>query len=141
MTMLLLSQPTTVAPGSGPAPAPAANTLQPSQGAPAAPPGLMDGPGMFLFLMLLMLAVTWFMTNRQNAKQKEVEATLKPGDVVVTQSGLIGKIVDLGEINAKLEIAPGVNIRVRKAMIQGLETEPKPAESTATKDKANEKKA
>ena len=96
---------------------------------------------MIMLIPLLMLAFTWFMTNRQNAKQKEVEAALKPGDVVVTQSGLIGKIVDLGEVNAKLEIAPGVNVRVRKSTIQGLETEPKPAEAPATKDKANEKKA
>lgn len=104
----------------------------------------MEGPfggGMIILLPLLMLAFTWFLTNRQNAKQKEVEAALKPGDVVVTQSGLIGKIIDLGEVNAKLEIAPGVNVKVRKSSIQGLEAEPKPAEPSATKDKANEKKA
>ncbi len=112
----------------------------------------MDGPlggGMLLLLPILMIAFSWFLTNRQNAKQKEVESALKPGDVVVTQSGLIGKIVDLGEVNAKLEIAPGVNIRVRKSSIQGLESEAKATESAATKekatdkanDKANEKKA
>jgi preprotein translocase subunit YajC len=96
---------------------------------------------MILLLPLLMLAFTWFMSNRQNSKQKEFEAALKPGDVVVTQSGLIGKIVDLGEVNVKLEIAPGVNVKVRKSSIQGPEADARPAEATATKDKANEKKA
>ncbi len=148
MTMFL-SQPTTIAPGSGPAPAPA--PAQPSQGAPAAPAAPMDGPfggSMILLLPILMIAFSWFLTNRQNAKQKEVEAALKPGDMVVTQSGLIGKIVDLGEVNAKLEIAPGVNVRVRKSTIQGLESEPKATEAAAkdkaadkSNEKANEKKA
>ena len=92
--------------------------------------------------MLLPLLLVFFMlwTSRsQSKKQKELEASLKPGDVVVTQSGLIGKIIDLGEVNTKLEIAPGVNVKVRKSSIQGpAEADTKPAE---TKDKANEKKA
>lgn len=111
----------------------------------------MDGPfggSMILLLPILMIAFSWFLTNRQNAKQKEVEAALKPGDMVVTQSGLIGKIVDLGEVNAKLEIAPGVNVRVRKSTIQGLESESKATDAAAkdkaadkSNEKANEKKA
>ena len=70
--------------------------------------------------MLLPLLLVFFMlwTSRsQSKKQKELEASLKPGDVVVTQSGLIGKIIDLGEVNTKLEIAPGVNVKVRKSSI------------------------
>lgn len=139
MTMFL-SQPTTVAPSPGAAPA--AAPTQPSQGAPAAPAAPDPfGGGMIILLPLLMLAFTWFMTNRQNSKQKEFESSLKPGDVVVTQSGLIGKIIDLGEVNAKLEIAPGVNVKVRKSSIQGPEAGAQPADQGATKDKANEKKA
>jgi hypothetical protein len=34
-----------------------------------------------------------------------------------------------------------VNVRVRKSSVQGLEADAKPAESTQSKDKANEKKA
>lgn len=99
------------------------------------------GGGMLLVFFVLMMGVSWFLSNRQNAKQKEFESALKPGDVVVTNSGLIGKIVDLGDVNVKLEIAPGVNVRVRKSSIQGPEADAKAAESAASKDKANEKKA
>jgi preprotein translocase subunit YajC len=136
---MFLSQPTTVAPGPGAAPAPA--PAQPSQGAPASPSSPTDGSpfgGMSILFFLLPLLFVFLMTRNQSKKQKEVEASLKPGDVVVTQSGLIGKIVDLGDINAKLEIAPGVNVKVRKSSITGPE-EAKPADPP--KDKANEKKA
>ncbi|MBK9264101.1 MAG: preprotein translocase subunit YajC [Polyangiaceae bacterium] len=137
---MFLSQPTTVAPGQGPAaPAPA----QPSQGAPAptsAPPDGGPFGGLSILFFLLPLLFVFLMTRSQSKKQKEIEASLKPGDVVVTQSGLIGKIIDLGDVNAKLEIAPGVNVKVRKSSISGPAeaAESKPAE---TKDKANEKKA
>jgi preprotein translocase subunit YajC len=99
------------------------------------------GGGMSILFFLLPLLFVFLMTRNQSKKQKEIEAALKPGDVVVTQSGLIGKIIDLGDVNVKLEIAPGVNVRVRKSSIQGLEGEARPADSTASKDKANEKKA
>lgn len=93
---------------------------------------------MSILFFLLPLLFVFLMTRSQSKKQKDVEASLKPGDVVVTQSGLIGKILDLGDVNAKLEIAPGVNVKVRKSSIQGPE-EIKPSEPP--KDKANEKKA
>lgn len=96
---------------------------------------------MSILFFLLPLLFVFLMTRSQSKKQKEIEAALKPGDVVVIQSGLIGKIIDLGDVNVKLEIAPGVNVRVRKSSIQGLEGEARAADSTASKDKANEKKA
>lgn len=100
---------------------------------------------MSILFFLLPLLFVFLMTRNQSKKQKDIESSLKPGDVVVTQSGLIGKILDLGDVNAKLEIAPGVNVKVRKSSIQGPEAEAKPAEPTKDKDKdkdkANEKKA
>jgi preprotein translocase subunit YajC len=81
-----------------------------------------------------------FMTMRgQTKKQKQIESSLKTGDTVVTQSGLIGKIIELSERTAKLEIAPGVNVRMLKSAIQGVDSgEPKPSEA---KDGKQEKKA
>jgi len=135
------SQPSNVAPGQGAAPAP----TQPSQGAPPAPGADGGGggspfgslPTMLMFLLPLLLV--FFMTRNQSKKQREIEAGLKPGDKVVTQAGLIGKLVEVGERTVKLEIAPGVNVQVLKASIQGIEGDPKPA--AEAKDKAQEKKA
>jgi preprotein translocase subunit YajC len=92
---------------------------------------------MLMFLVPLLLV--FFMTRNQSKKQREIEAGLKPGDKVVTQAGLIGKLIEVGERTVKLEIAPGVNVQLLKASIQGIEGDPKPA--AEAKDKAQEKKA
>jgi len=92
-----------------------------------------------ILIMLLPLLFVLFMSRNQSKKQKELESALKPGDKVVTQSGLIGKLIDVGDRTAKLEIAPGVNVQILKASIQGVDGgDQKPAEA---KDKAQEKKA
>jgi len=93
---------------------------------------------MTILIMLLPLLFVLFMSRNQSKKQKELEAALKPGDRVVTQSGLIGKLLEIGDRTAKLEIAPGVNVQILKASIQGVDGEPKAAEA---KDKPQEKKA
>jgi preprotein translocase subunit YajC len=138
-----------------PAPAPAQPAQQaPATGAPPAdggapPPGGLFGGGSTLLLFLLPLLLIFLMTRSQNKKQQKLEASLKTGDRVVTNSGLIGKIVELGERTTKLEIAPGVHVQMVKSAIQGLDaTDTKPAETKQeskakepVKDKPQEKKA
>jgi preprotein translocase subunit YajC len=106
----------------GPAPAPG----QPVQGPPPsdAPPGggqaPMSGMTTILFMLMPILLIVFTMRN-QSKKQKAIESNLKTGDTVVTQSGIIGKIVEMNERTVRLEIAPGVNIRVLKTAIQGID--------------------
>jgi len=93
-----------------------------------------------LLMMALPLLLLVFMTRSQSKKQKELEASLKVGDKVVTQSGLIGKVIDLGERTARVEIAPGVNVQMLKSSIQGPDTPPDAAKDAdkgkeASKDK------
>jgi preprotein translocase subunit YajC len=104
---------------------PAPITTQPSQGAPAheQPQGGLFSGGSSLSTMLLMLLpvlVLLISMRGQNKKQKDLESSLKTGDTVVTQLGLIGKILEMNEREAKLEIAPGVSVRMLKSAIQGL---------------------
>jgi preprotein translocase subunit YajC len=125
------------------APPPPGGVTVPSQGAPApspqaAPPG---GGGSMLMMFLVMLPVIFFMlfTNRsQSKKQKEMESKLKKGDRVVTQSGLVGKLVDPIEgRHARIEIAPGVKVQVLRSSIAGLDVEeaPKSKDEPALADK------
>lgn len=107
----------------GPAPAPG----QPVQGPPPsdAPPGgggaaPMSGMTTVLFMLMPILLIVFTMRN-QSKKQKAIEQNLKTGDTVVTQSGLIGKIVEMNERTVRLEIAPGVNVRLLKTAIQGID--------------------
>lgn len=82
-----------------------------------------------LLVMALPLLLLVLMTRNQSKKQKDLEGSLKVGDRVVTQAGFIGKIMDLNERTAKIEIAPGVNVQILKSAIQG----PEPTAADASK--------
>jgi preprotein translocase subunit YajC len=152
---IFLAKPTTAPGREGAAPAPAAPPPaapgQPSQGAPgdgaAPPPPSSPFGGTTILLFLLPLLLIFMMTRNQTKKQKQLEQTLKKGDTVVTQSGLIGKIIELGERTVKLEISPGVNVKMLKSTIQGVDPgDAKPAAdakvdaSTSDKDKGDKDK-
>ncbi len=94
-----------------------------------------------MILMMALPILLIFVTMRgQSKKQKQLESSLKTGDTVTLQSGIIGKITELGERTAKVEIAPGVQVKVLKTSIQGIDPgDSKPAETKA--DKPAEKKA
>jgi preprotein translocase subunit YajC len=87
-----------------------------------------------LLMLMALLPVIFFMffSNRsQTKKQKDMESKLKKGDRIVTQSGLVGKLVDPVEgRHAKLEIAPGVKVTILRSSIAGLDAE----ETSKTKD-------
>lgn len=134
-------QPTSIAPGrEGTAtPAPTTTGTAPPEAPPPSSPGGFGGimPLLIVALPILLL----FMTMRgQSKKQKQMEAGLKVGDTVVTQSGMIGKIIEMSDTRMKVEVAPGVSVRMLKSAISGVDSgEPKPSE--ASKDKPPEKKA
>ncbi|AKT41710.1 preprotein translocase subunit YajC [Chondromyces crocatus] len=92
-----------------------------------------------LLMFALPLLLIFMMTRSQNKRQKQMEAGLKVGDRVVTQAGLIGKIVDMSSTSnrVKLEIAPGVNVQILKTAIQGVDGG---EASVEAKDKAPDKK-
>ena len=70
---------------------------------------------MMLMLMafLPVILFMFFSSRSQQKKQKELESKLKKGDRVVTQSGLVGKLVETVDgRHVKLEIAPGVKVTI-----------------------------
>lgn len=113
---------------SGPAqPAPAAQTQQPQGGPPPEAPGAFSL--LFPLLLLLPLFLIMFWSSRsQQKKQAAALSALKKGDRVLTQSGLVGKLVEVGERYAKVELAPGVKVEMLKTGLVGKDTgEPAPA--------------
>lgn len=113
-------------PPTGPAPA----------GGEAQAPGL---GGMTILLLAAPLLLVFLMSRNQTKKQKQIESNLKVGDRVVTRSGLLGRVLELGDRTAKLEIAAGVNVQMLKTAIEGVDTPPD-AKVTESKDKATESK-
>jgi preprotein translocase subunit YajC len=88
-----------------------------------------------LFPVLIFVAFWFFLIRPQQKKQKELDSKLKKGDQVFTNSGLVGKIVDINERRVVLEIKPkGVQLEFLRTAIGGLdETDPAKVEGDKTK--------
>ena len=74
-----------------------------------------------LVIMIPLFGLFYFMILRpQQKRMKEHQSmvsALKRGDTVVLNSGVIGKVTKVEDTEAQVEIAPGVNIKVVKAMV------------------------
>lgn len=71
-----------------------------------------------------MVLIFWFLIIRpQMKRQKEHQAKvagLKKGDQVVTQGGLVGKVIKVDETFAEIELAQGVRVKAVKQTIAEL---------------------
>ena len=80
--------------------------------------------------LILIFVIMYFLILRPQQKrmkeQRNMIAELKRGDQVVTQGGIIGKITDVKDEEATVEIAQGVKIRVVRATIAQVVSQPKP---------------
>lgn len=118
-----------------PAPGRETGVAQPATpAAPAAPGGGSSSPGgalgglLPMLLMVPLILVLLFSSRSQQKKQAATIASLKKGDRVLTESGIVGRLIEIGDRYAKLEIAPGVKIEVLKARLAGADTsDPQPA--------------
>ena len=86
----------------------------------AAAPG-----GWSLFIMIgIFFVIMYFMIIRpQNKRAKEhraLLAALQKGDEVSTSGGLMGRIAKIGESTVRLELAEGIEIRLRKDAVSSV---------------------
>ena len=89
-----------------------------------AAPAPAGGGTEMLIMIGIFFAIMYFMIIRpQQKRQKEhkklVEALAK-GDEVQTDGGLMGKIKDLGGNFVQLEIADGVEVKIRRQSINAV---------------------
>jgi preprotein translocase subunit YajC len=78
---------------------------------------------LFPILLLLPLLFIMFWSSRsQQKKQAAAITALKKGDRVLTQAGLVGKLVEIGDRYAKVELAPGVKVELLKSGLLGKDT-------------------
>lgn len=82
------------------------------------------GGWMGLLPMVLMFVVLYFLMIRpQQKRAKEHKAlldALASGDEVITNGGIAGKVVTVGDNFVKVEIASGVEISVQKPAISAV---------------------
>lgn len=84
-----------------------------------AAPATGSGSGLTSILFLVVFfAIFYFLILRpQQKRQKDQRAmisNLAKGDEVVTNGGIVGKIVELDDNFLDLEIAPGIKVKVQR---------------------------
>ena len=98
-------------------------TAQPAPSAPATPPPQDPGILSYLPFLVVALMIPLLLSQRSQAKkQAAAVSALAKGDRVLLQGGLIGKLVELGDRYAKVEVAPGVKVDVLKSSLLGKDT-------------------
>jgi preprotein translocase subunit YajC len=103
------------------------------------------GPGgmMNIVFIIGLFAIMYFVMIRPQQKQlkthRELISSLKKGDEVVTQGGLIGRIQVVSEREVTLEVSNGVRIRVLKTSIAGRYAAGDPALAPKAEEKKEEK--
>jgi len=90
-----------------------------AQGAPGTGPGYEQ-----FFIIIGMFALLYFLMIRPQMKrakeQKAMVDALQKGDEVVALGGLVGKIVELSDQYATLEVAPETKVVVQRPAVQML---------------------
>ncbi|NPB04268.1 MAG: preprotein translocase subunit YajC [Thermotogae bacterium] len=79
------------------------------------------------FPFLILIAAFYFFIilpqQREEKRRKQLIENLKKGDRVVTESGIVGAVVEVKDDIVVLEISPGVRVKFLKGAIRGLEEE------------------
>jgi preprotein translocase subunit YajC len=91
-----------------------------AQGA-AAPQG--GGIQMIVMMGIFIVSFYFLLIRPQQKKAKEHQAMLAKvaaGDEVVTAGGILGRVIEVGDVFLTLEIAEGVRIKVQKFQITSL---------------------
>jgi preprotein translocase subunit YajC len=63
--------------------------------------------------MMLVIFVPFFLLmSRRQKKESQARASLKKGDRVMTNAGLVGELMEMDDRLAKVKIAPGVTVQI-----------------------------
>jgi preprotein translocase subunit YajC len=85
----------------------------PATGGGAAPQGGSSLGGFMPLLMMMVIFVPFFLLmSRRQKKEQKLRSSLKKGDRVMANSGLIGELVEMDDKIAKVKIAPGVTVQL-----------------------------
>jgi preprotein translocase subunit YajC len=81
----------------------------------------------FAFILLLLAAFWLLLIRPAQRRQKQQQALVSEvdvGDEIVTAGGLYGTVTELHDDEIRLEIAPGLEVRLARRAIAGVMPEP-----------------
>ena len=77
-----------------------------------------------VIVVVLLVALFWLLLvrpqRRQAAQQRELIASLEPGDEIVSAGGLYGVIMSIDGDELQVEIADGLVVRMARGAVAGL---------------------
>lgn len=80
---------------------------------------------------ILIFVIMWFLVIRPQQRRLKAHqamiAAVKRGDTVETSGGIIGKVDRVADDELRVEIAPGVLVRVVRGTITGVRVKGEPA--------------
>jgi preprotein translocase subunit YajC len=98
--------------------APAAITSGTLQPAPAAAPQAPNNMMLYTVVpMFAVMAIMMYTSSRKQKKEQEARKGMKKGDRVLSQSGLVGELVEMDEKIAKVKLAPGITVTMLSSSI------------------------
>ena len=89
----------------------------------AAAAGPMDSVMQFLPIILMFVVLYFLMIRPQQKKAKEHKALLEAlakGDEVITNGGIAGTVVGIGENFITVEVASGVQLKLQRGAITSV---------------------
>jgi len=96
--------------------------------------------GFMPILMMLVIFVPFFLLmSRRQKKETQARASLKKGDRVMTNAGLIGELVEMDDRIAKVKISPSVTVQIVANTVSPF-TEPAPSKELKEAKPASDKK-
>jgi preprotein translocase subunit YajC len=85
--------------------------------------GASGGSG-FFFLIIIIFAFLWLVLIRPQKKRQQAAArmlnTLNVGDEVLTAGGIYGEVTGVEDDAVKVQIAPGLEVRVARKAIGAI---------------------
>ena len=107
---------------------------QPDGSAPQGGGSSQGGGALGMLFPLLIMVPFLFLMFRRQKKEQAARSSLKKGDTVVSQSGLVGELIEMDEKLAKVKIAPGTTVRMLVTSISPLAADADKKADAADKD-------
>jgi len=86
-----------------------------------AAPGIFDMLNSLIVPTMLIIGIMYFLMIRPQQKRlkehRDMVASIRRGDTVVTSGGIIGKVAKVDENELQVEIADGVKIKVVRSTV------------------------
>lgn len=101
------------------------------------------GGGLMAFLPLILIFVVFYFLlirpqQQRMKRHKEMLSNIRRGDRVVTNGGIFGQVMKVGDDELNVEIADGVRVKVMRSMVAEVVAKTEPVKGGKSKDSEDE---